>query len=68
MEILETGREITGVSFTNKIQTVEEITLGTEDMIQEINTFIKDNYKSRKNTWHKISKCLRSYEKTKIYD
>lgn len=43
MKILETRTEITGASFTNKIQEMQEITSGIEDMIQEINTFIKES-------------------------
>ena len=47
MENLEKRSGITDVSITNRIQEIEERTSGVEDMVEEIDTTVKENSKHK---------------------
>lgn len=48
MKILRIQTRNTEASFTNRKQEIESRISGTEDMIKEVNTSIKQNVKSQK--------------------
>jgi hypothetical protein len=48
MENLGERTETTDISITNRLQEIEEINSGIENMIQEIDTSVKENAKSKK--------------------
>lgn len=57
METLRTQTGTTKASFTNRIQKMEEKNLNIEDkiqeIIQEINISVQENFKSKNFSWHK---------------
>lgn len=63
MKNLETQAGTTEVDFANKIQEMEERISGTEDTVEEMNTLVKGNPKSKKIPETKHPENLGHYER-----